>query len=108
MSKSVVILGGGGHARVVIEALQRAGETVLGVIDPKADVALRLPSGIRYLGASLTDVTPDQADIAIGVGSVDVGGANPRPRLYREAKAAGFAIRSVAHPSAIIASDAAL
>jgi UDP-perosamine 4-acetyltransferase len=104
--KPVAVLGGGGHGRVVIEALLRAGATVFGVIDPKPEAAL--PVGVRYLGASLAAIEPGSADVAIGVGSIDVGAANPRPRLFDEARAAGFAVRSVCHPSAILAADVKL
>jgi UDP-perosamine 4-acetyltransferase len=104
----VAILGGGGHARVVIEALHRAGETILGVIDPKPGVTASLPSGISYLGATLQGLRPDQADLAIGVGSVDIAGAERRARLFAEAKAAGFGFRRVVHPETIVPADAVL
>jgi UDP-perosamine 4-acetyltransferase len=101
-NRPIGVLGGGGHARVVIEALRRCGATVAGVIDPEPAVAAALPKHIAYLGKALEMLDPAQYDVAIGVGSVDVGDANPRPRLFDEAKRAGFVVRGVLHPSAIV------
>jgi sugar O-acyltransferase (sialic acid O-acetyltransferase NeuD family) len=106
MTRPVVILGGGGHARVVIDTLRCAGMAIAGVIDPKAEVAARLPGGIAWLGSDLSDIRPGEVDLALGIGSLDVGAKNPRPRVFAEAKAAGFEVLSLRHPSAIIAADA--
>jgi sugar O-acyltransferase (sialic acid O-acetyltransferase NeuD family) len=108
MTKPVVILGGGGHARVVIDALRCAGHVIAGVIDPKADVAKNLPAGITWLGEDLSKARAAEVQLAIGVGSLDVGAKNPRPRLFNEAKAGGFDILSFRHPSAIVAGDVEL
>jgi sugar O-acyltransferase (sialic acid O-acetyltransferase NeuD family) len=108
MTKPVVILGGGGHARVVIDALRCAGHTIAGVIDPKPEVAQTLPSGVTWLGADLSKVRAGEVQLAIGVGSLDVGVKNPRPRVFQEAKAGGFLILSFKHPSAIVAGDVEL
>jgi sugar O-acyltransferase (sialic acid O-acetyltransferase NeuD family) len=108
MTKPVVILGGGGHARVVIDALRCAGHVIAGVIDPKADVAKNLPAGITWLGEDLSKARAAEVQLAIGVGSLDVGAKNLRPRLFNEAKAGGFDILSFRHPSAIVAGDVEL
>ena len=99
----VVILGGGGHGRVVFDTLRRMNTEILGVIDPKADVIL--PSGLRRIGADLSALRPADCVLALGVGSIDVGSRNPRPRLFDEAKAAGFAFISLQHPSAVVSQD---
>ena len=106
--KPVVILGGGGHARVVIDALRCAGHTIAGVIDPKPDVAETLPDDITWLGKDLSKLRPDEVQLAIGVGSLDVGDKNPRPAIFAEAKAGGFEFLSFRHPSAIVAGDVEL
>jgi UDP-perosamine 4-acetyltransferase len=108
LGKPIVILGGGGHARVVIDALRCAGHVIAGVVDPKPDVAQTLPKDITWLGKDLSQARPGEVQVAIGVGSVDVGGKNPRPALFAEAKAGGFEILSFRHPSAIVAGDVAL
>jgi UDP-perosamine 4-acetyltransferase len=106
--KPIVILGGGGHACVVIDALRCAGHTIAGVIDPKAEVAETLPEDIAWLGKDLSTARPGEVQVAIGVGSIDVGDKNLRPKVFGEAKAGGFEILSVRHPSAIVADDVEL
>jgi UDP-perosamine 4-acetyltransferase len=108
MTKPVVVLGGGGHARVVIDALRSAGLAIAGVIDPKPEVAATLPQGVPWLGKDLALAKPAAVRVAIGVGSLDVGAKNPRPRLFSAVKAAGFEVVSFRHPSAILAGDVAL
>jgi UDP-perosamine 4-acetyltransferase len=108
MTKPVVILGGGGHARVVIDALRCAGHVIAGVIDPKAEVAKSLPAGITWLGADLSKARAAEVQLAIGVGSLEANAGGPRIRLFGEAKAAGFEIVSFRHPSAIVAGDVEL
>jgi sugar O-acyltransferase (sialic acid O-acetyltransferase NeuD family) len=106
MSRSVIVLGGGGHARVVIDALLAGGRQVLGIVDPKSD--LTLPAGVRRLGADLSGLRPAEAELALGIGSVDVGEKNPRPRLFLEGNAAGFTFVVLRHPSAVVAGDVVL
>jgi sugar O-acyltransferase (sialic acid O-acetyltransferase NeuD family) len=108
MTKPVVILGGGGHARVVIDALRCAGHVIAGVIDPKADVAQSLPKGVTWLGKDLSQVKAREVEVAIGVGSLEASAQNARVRLFGEAKAGGFEVITVKHPSAIVAGDVAL
>ena len=108
LGKPIVILGGGGHARVVIDALRCAGHVIAGVIDPNPDVAQTLPDDITWLGKDLSQARPGEVQVAIGVGSVDVGTKNPRPALFAEAKAGGYEILSFRHPSAIVAGNVAL
>jgi UDP-perosamine 4-acetyltransferase len=105
MTRPIVVLGGGGHARVVIDALRCAGYQVAGVIDPKAGIAATLPAGITWLGGDLSSARASEVSLAIGVGSIDVGAQNPRPALFAEAKAAGFEIVTFRHPRAIVAGD---
>jgi UDP-perosamine 4-acetyltransferase len=108
MTRPVVILGGGGHARVVIDALRCAGHVIAGVIDPKPDVEETLPDDITWLGKDLSQARSGEVLVAIGVGSIDVGAKNPRPAIFAEAKAGGFEIQSFRHPSAIVADDVEL
>jgi UDP-perosamine 4-acetyltransferase len=108
MTKPIVILGGGGHARVVIDALRCAGHVIAGVIDPRPEVAKSLPSGITWLGKDLSQARAAEVQLAIGVGSVDVGAKNPRPLVFNDAKAGGFEILSFRHPGAIVAGDVEL
>ncbi|WP_374368369.1 acetyltransferase [Dongia sp.] len=106
MKKPIAILGGGGHGRVVLDALRLAGFEFLGIIDAKPD--FMPPQGLRHLGGDLDAVSPADCDLVLGIGSVDVGAQNPRPRLFAEAKARGFHLPAFVHPAAFVAGDVIL
>lgn len=106
MTLPIVILGGGGHGRVVLDTLREMNAEVLGVVDPNPDLVL--PAGLRLIGASLSALSPADCRLALGVGSVDVDTANRRRQLFAEGKAAGFGFASLRHPGAIISRDVSL
>lgn len=106
----VVGLGGGGHAKVVIDVLARDSRwEVVGLLDP--DPALR---GTEILGIAVLgddDLLPELASRGvthafIGLGST--GDLGPRRRLYELARDHGLELVDAIHPSAVIASSAIL
>jgi len=102
VSLPVIVIGGGGHGRVVIEALRRAGVAVTGVIDPAQGVTAALPEGVPWLGGdeALASYPPDGYRLVNGVGSI---GDVSRRRVFEKMKAAGYSFAQVAHPAATIA-----
>ena len=102
MTLPVIVIGGGGHGRVVIEALRRGGSIVAGVIDPSREVSALLPDGVRWLGGddALAGYPPERYRLANGVGSI---GDGTRRRVFERMKAAGYAFARVEHPAATIA-----
>lgn len=102
MSLPIVVIGGGGHGRVVIDALLRAGAAVIGVIDPDRLVAARLPATVPWLGGDdeLASYPPSRYRLANGVGGI---GDPQRRRLFETFREAGYAFARVEHPAATIA-----
>ncbi len=49
MSDSVIVIGGGGHAKVVIDCILCAGDTALGILDDALEIGTRI-LGIPVLG----------------------------------------------------------
>jgi sugar O-acyltransferase (sialic acid O-acetyltransferase NeuD family) len=100
-----VLIGGGGHARSVAEAIRAAGNLELvGVTDVAGDTG-ELP----HLGSD--DVLPDLLGRGVTAAVMGVGGVGDnrlRARLFDHARELGFALPSVVHPSAAVASDASL
>lgn len=106
MKKRIIIIGGGGHAKVVIDAIKNAGRfAVCGIVDPglrKGDTV----SGVKVLGGDkeLTAIYARGVRSAfIGVGSI--GDCGVRKNIRERLKKAGFKSPSVIHPKAIVASD---
>lgn len=102
--KVCVILGGGGHARVVIDSLQAAqGIRVHGVVDPDSSLwgttLLEVPilGGDDLLAALLREGV---GRFIVGVGGT--GDNRPRQRLFELALRHGLRPLTVIHPAAIV------
>jgi len=104
MASGVVIVGGGGHAKVVIESLRAAGETVAAIVD--ADPTPREVLGVPVVGddlalAGLRAQGLERLFVAIGDNVL-------RQKLGRRARDHGFRLVNAVHPSAVISSSASL
>ena len=105
---SVIGLGAGGHARVIIDALQYNPEIeIIGLLDPQAAQLSEKIAGVSVLGGD--DLLPDLYNqgirlFFIGLGSV--ADTSPRKKLYEYATSLGFSPLEVKHPSAIVADSA--
>ncbi len=101
----IVLLGAGGHARVLVEVLRALGIPVVGyVAEQQEDFGGTLPS-LNYFGddAALMARGPDGVLLVNAVGSVDV--ASRRRDVFSRFSKRGFSFATVMHPSAILASD---
>lgn len=106
MADKVLLLGGGGHARVVAEAALLSGSQIVGHIalqpSPWAEVG-------PFLGADVerTDITGIWG-LAIGMGFTDAHSRERRIHLVAEALALGVPLSTVVHPKAVISAKAEL
>ena len=103
--KPVIVLGAGGHAKVVIDALQAMAVDILGAVDANPDTHGTRVLGVHVLGGDdvIEDYAPDAVTLVNGVGSVQP--ASHRNDLYRNFRDAGYAFASVIHPNAVIGGD---
>lgn len=108
MSKPVILLGGGGHARVLLAVLRRLGVTVLGIVDPN------LPAGSQWLGlevlggdAVVFNHLSEQVDLVNGIGSLPAD-QGLRERLFKMFRGHGYGFRTLVDPHAFVADDAEL
>ena len=107
--EDIVVIGGGGHARVVLDALaQLPAWHVVGVVrlpDEPGDEVLGVPViGTR---ADLDSLRAQGVSAAVvGVGSV----GDPRARIEEAnaAQAAGLRLPAIVHPSAVVSPSARL
>ena len=96
----IVILGSGGHARVVADACARAGRSVAGFLDPEVRPGDRR-GDLEVLGNDglLADARfMREHDFIVGVGD-----QRERIRLAREVNDRGGQLTSLIHPSAVMA-----
>ncbi len=104
MAEGVVIIGGGGHAKVVIENLRAAGETVAVIVD--ADPTPREVLGVAVVGDDLA--LQGLRDQGLSRLFVAVGDNRLRETLGRKARELGFDLVNAVHPSAVISPSARL
>ena len=104
----ILIIGAGGHGRVVADTLRAAGRFILGFLDASPAAAGRLIDGLKVLGGDdlLGAFVPASVRLANGVGSVTA--VDVRRRIYEEMVAAGYTFDVVRHPSAVISLSAVL
>jgi sugar O-acyltransferase (sialic acid O-acetyltransferase NeuD family) len=108
MTKPVIVIGGGGHARVVMDALRLKGISMLGICDPALPRGSAGPFGIAVLGddEAVAAYAPAQADLVNGVGSIE--STQARRRVFETFSRRGYRFAAVVHPAAIVAGDVTL
>ena len=105
-NKSCIVIGGGGHARVVMDALLLLGFEIQGFTDiiPK-QISLH-GKKITYLGTDETYLEgPSKKDIQLVNGIGSVGNPENRRGIFKRFKQAGYSFLTVIHPSAVVARD---
>lgn len=108
-SRRAVIIGGGGHAACLIDALDGAGYTIIGCVDERLEAGHPVCAGVSVIGrkAELASLLKDGVRYAF----IGVGGAQsnlPRRRLFEEVIGLGFVVPAVIHPSATVSKDVRL
>ena len=108
MAARIIVVGGGGHARVLIDAMKLAGTSILGVVDPSLAADAPGPFGLPVLGGdeAIDRYSPENVMLVNAKGSTSSMAA--RNAIYRHFKAKGFRFATVIHPSAVISASATL
>jgi sugar O-acyltransferase (sialic acid O-acetyltransferase NeuD family) len=103
VAMKIVVYGAGGHAKVVLDVLEKAGTcAIVGLLDDSAELTGDTRSGYRVLGGSAIF----RGLIEEGVkGMIVALGDNMRRRaVFDVARAAGFELVAAIHPSALLGS----
>ena len=104
--RQLIMVGGGGHCRSLIEVAESAGYAVLGVLDLPENVGKKFLS-TQVIGTD--DDIPayvDQAEFVIAVGSIK--DPSTRIRLFEQVKAAGGKLATVVASTARVSKYATL
>lgn len=106
MEKPLILVGGGGHCRSVIEAAESAGYSILGVLDMPENVGKEILS-TKIIGTD-DDISAyvDKAEFVITVGFIK----NPeiRIKLYNKIKETGGKLATVIASTAYVSKYAAI
>lgn len=108
MIKPVILMGSGGHAKVLAAMLKKLDCPVLGVTGPALAEGGEV-FGFPVLGGdnAITNFPPDRIELVNGLGSLprDQG---LRQRLFEQFHARGYAFKTLVDPTAMLADDVVL
>lgn len=98
----VIVLGGGGHARVILDLLVLLGANVLGVTTAEGKRDDKLPSGVRVLGIddAIYNYPPNTVLLANGLGLTKA--SSVRRDLHLKLTNRGYKFPALVHPSAFV------
>lgn len=106
--RPVILLGSGGHARVLLDMLRRLEVEILGIVDPHR------PVGGDYLGvgilgddAAIFDYSAGQIELVNGIGSLP-GDSGLRAALFEQFRLRGYRFKTLIDPRAFVADTAEL
>lgn len=107
MSRQFFLLGGGGHGRVVLDALLSSSVKVAGIFDPHLKVGDQV-FGVPVLGGDefLEQVAPANVLLVNGLGANSC--VRSRRRLFEDMKVRGFLFSAVRHPSVVLGRECVL
>lgn len=102
----IILVGAGGHARVLLDALALAGQRVLGLVDVDVARGGRELLGVRVLGDDdvLRGYEPSAVRLVNAIGSVR--SMQERKRVYDTFVGRGYSFASVLHPAATLSPHA--
>lgn len=106
MSAPVLVVGAGGHAKVLVEALLASGVSIAGMTDADPSLAGKSVLGVPVLGGDDVVAGYQRGAIRLVNGIGSVGAQTLRRAIFENFSVQGFVFATVIHPSAVIASDA--
>ena len=103
----LILLGAGGHAKVLLSLIRATGARIAGVCDP-ALAGTRDWRGVPVLGddSALARFDPAKVSLINGIGQLH--GSNTRRKVYDRFKAAGFEFPPQIHPTAWVNESASV
>lgn len=108
MSFPVLIVGAGGHAKVLVEALLANSAVIAGIVNADLSRQGEMVLGVPLLGTDeiVCDFPPTEVRLVNGIGSV--GLPVRRQELFSRFKELGYSFATVVHPAAVVSSDVVL
>ena len=102
-ARRAIIIGGGGHAACLIDALQSTGFNIIGCTDQKLPVGHHVCGGISVIGTE--NILGRLRSEGVQYAFIGIGGAQnsiARRAMFERAVDLGFVIPPVIHPSATV------
>jgi len=109
MKESILVIGAGGHASVLVDALLTLNHVeVIGLVDLNLDRVGQSVLGINIIGDEklIQNYSPEKIKLVNGIGSITI--PERREVIYRRFKSLGYTFFSVIHPHAYVAKQVIL
>lgn len=108
MMLPVIVIGAGGHAKVVLDALLAAGIEVLGLVDADPMRQNGTVLGVPVIGgdARLADFGPARIRLAVGIGGGEIPAA--RRDIFERYRSQGYGFVTAVHPAAVAGREVSL
>jgi sugar O-acyltransferase (sialic acid O-acetyltransferase NeuD family) len=108
MTVPVIIIGAGGHARVLISSLKALRREIIGILHPDVTLIGQAIVGIPVIGNDdkILEYSPDSIEVVNGIGSVS--STKKRQEIYAKFKKDGYSFATIIHPAATIMEDVKL
>jgi sugar O-acyltransferase (sialic acid O-acetyltransferase NeuD family) len=107
--RPVIVLGAGGHAKVVVDLLLKLGRKVVAAVEPTAPAKERTLLGVAVHGEDIVlKYSTTDIDLALGIGMPTddpIAGLAARRRAAARFEARGYSFPPLVHPSAVVAAD---
>ncbi len=106
INKKYIVIGGGGHARVLIDCLKLLNLPIIGCVDARKNSGDIVLDNINIIGDDtiLDNYNPSDVLLVNGIGSVK--DTKLRTDIYKKFKEKGFNFASLIHPAAFVSSYA--
>jgi sugar O-acyltransferase (sialic acid O-acetyltransferase NeuD family) len=107
INKPVIIIGTGGHAKVIADMAKLLGMEILGFVSPNVEVGASF-CGSEILGDDLiiSSYSSEKINLINGIGALP--GKNLRQEVSNRMREQGYSFATVVHPNAIISTDVEL
>ena len=104
-SKPVIILGAGGHSKVLIDLLKYYNITIIGITDPDSSLHGKSIMGVPVIGNDhlVLEYQPDSILLVNGIGLT--GQTSRRKQIFEAFKKQNYCFLNVVHPNSVLASD---
>src|ERR1044071_1264319 len=108
MTMAVIIIGAGGHAKVLIDVLRAQFCDLIGLTDMDPAKGGVTVLGVKVIGDDtvLNRYPPETVTLCNGI--VSIGPTDNRREVFNAFKARGYSFASVCHASAVISTSAIL
>ncbi|QMV41701.1 acetyltransferase [Cohnella cholangitidis] len=106
-TKSCIVIGGGGHAKVLIDMLNRNGYNIVGysALSPSNQEVFR---ELAYLNAEIDLDSKEFSTIALFNGIGSTGNPKKRKEVFEQWTRKGYPFPAIVHPLAFVADDVRL